>query len=300
MAGQVRRRSPHGESSGLLLLLLHCCPCCCCCAMPLMLRVEESKIPSSSSSSLVHCICAHRCARGQSAAGPVWHAVAVIADRPCTAPELLPQPAVLSWHILLPCCLRPPRAAHSSTPCHMPSGGAALVPALQPARTRKERVALVCKRIASLLLAHWSKAAILGVLITLIVLVSVKVGGQTVKGQAGCWVAQWLGGLPAWHATGQHGVLVRTLSGHGQSCGSDQPCKPTSASAVHAAGWRSFIVLPSYSIPLPPNTPLRCPSTLRILLCPTPAGFWLLWGHPCLVPAAQWMGRLGHFCRCAP
>ncbi|KAL4428039.1 hypothetical protein ABPG75_002128 [Micractinium tetrahymenae] len=49
-----------------------------------------------------------------------------------------------------------------------------MTPLIQPARSKRERVTLLAKRVALFLLAHWSKAAILGVLITLIVLVSVK------------------------------------------------------------------------------------------------------------------------------
>lgn len=47
----------------------------------------------------------------------------------------------------------------------------------QPALSRRRRALLLGRRVLSFLAAHWSKAAILGVIITLIVLVSVKVGG---------------------------------------------------------------------------------------------------------------------------
>jgi hypothetical protein len=47
--------------------------------------------------------------------------------------------------------------------------------ALQPSRTRKKRLLLLCKRLLGFFLAHWSKGLILGILITLIVLVSIKV-----------------------------------------------------------------------------------------------------------------------------
>lgn len=46
---------------------------------------------------------------------------------------------------------------------------------LQPSRTGKDKLLQICKRLVGFILAHWSKAAILAVLITLIVLVSVKV-----------------------------------------------------------------------------------------------------------------------------
>lgn len=73
---------------------------------------------------------------------------------PGQARAALPQPC-LGGHALPSC--GPPR------------------PGLQPARGKGERVMLFIKRVGLFLLAHWSKAAILGVIITLIVLVSVKV-----------------------------------------------------------------------------------------------------------------------------
>ena len=63
----------------------------------------------------------------------------------------------------------------SAFPHSPPPRPAACLPAcLQPARTRQEKLRLFCKRVLSFLLSHWSKAVILAVIITLIVLVSIK------------------------------------------------------------------------------------------------------------------------------
>lgn len=47
----------------------------------------------------------------------------------------------------------------------------------QPARTRKQKLLLFCKRLLGFVLSHWSKVVILAVIITLIVLVAVKARG---------------------------------------------------------------------------------------------------------------------------
>ena len=49
------------------------------------------------------------------------------------------------------------------------------LPAPQPARTRKQNLLLFCKRLIGFVLSHWSKVVILGIIITLIVLVAIKV-----------------------------------------------------------------------------------------------------------------------------
>jgi hypothetical protein len=50
------------------------------------------------------------------------------------------------------------------------------LPLLQPPRTRKDRALQLCKQLGRFVAAHWSKGAVLAVLITIIVLVAVKVG----------------------------------------------------------------------------------------------------------------------------
>lgn len=49
-----------------------------------------------------------------------------------------------------------------------------MTPLIQPARTRKQNLLLFCKRLIGFVLSHWSKVVILGIIITLIVLVSIK------------------------------------------------------------------------------------------------------------------------------
>ncbi len=64
---------------------------------------------------------------------------------------------------------------YHAAPCICPS-------ALQPARTRKQKLLLFCKRLLGFVLSHWSKVVILGIIITLIVLVSIKAR----RGRQGC------------------------------------------------------------------------------------------------------------------
>lgn len=49
-----------------------------------------------------------------------------------------------------------------------------MTPLIQPPRTRKGKLLLFCKRLLNFFLSHWSKALIIGIIITLIVLVSIK------------------------------------------------------------------------------------------------------------------------------
>jgi hypothetical protein len=49
-----------------------------------------------------------------------------------------------------------------------------MTPLIQPARTRKLKLLLFCKRLIGFVLSHWSKVVILAIIITLIVLVSIK------------------------------------------------------------------------------------------------------------------------------
>ncbi|KAL4858718.1 TVP38/TMEM64 family membrane protein [Chlorella vulgaris] len=49
-----------------------------------------------------------------------------------------------------------------------------MTPLIRPSRTRKERALQFCKQLGRFVAAHWSKGAVLAVLITIIVLVAVK------------------------------------------------------------------------------------------------------------------------------
>ena len=80
------------------------------------------------------------------------------------------------------------------------------LPAPQPARTRKQNLLLFCKRLIGFVLSHWSKVVILGIIITLIVLVSIKVWGAEL-------LAQRNDAQPAWGRGVLHaGTAARAAS----------------------------------------------------------------------------------------
>ena len=129
---------------------------------------------------------------------------------------------------------------------------------------------------ARFMLANWSKFVVLGVIITLIVLVSVKVGGWRARPPPAA-----LGRRPVkW--PGVRRPYTRPAPSSGDRVGS----APTSSATAPPA-------LPQHSA-LPSPAPASTVSPPRLHRAPPLAGLLHLWLHPALVPGAQQLGGVGH------